>query len=162
ALQDRPARHDHVAPRAIELEDGKAPALPDVAIEVARGTDVGVRTGQECLHALDADVDLEAALHLADDLALDRALALQGALDVAPRGQLLCALPREMHFTGIGVGALEEDVDDVVDVDGELTLARRELAGGDRTFAFVSDVDRDAVTIDANHAAREHLARFRA
>src|SRR5262249_57418464 len=93
ALEDRPPRHHDVAARAIELEDGEAPALADVAVEVARRTQVGVRPRQE---RRDADVDLEAALHLPHDGALDRALGFEGALDVTPDDELERLLARQM------------------------------------------------------------------
>jgi hypothetical protein len=85
ALQHRAPRHDHVAARAVELQDREAPALADVAIEVAGGAQIGVRAREE---RGDADVDLEAALHLADDGTLDRALRFEGAFDVAPHDEL--------------------------------------------------------------------------
>ena len=47
ALEHGAARDHDVAARAVELEDREAAALADVAIEVARGPDVGVRAGQE-------------------------------------------------------------------------------------------------------------------
>src|SRR5262250_1624676 len=62
---------------------------------VPRGTHVGVRAGQERGHA---DVDLEPALHLADDGALDRAFRLERALDVAPHDELERLLPRAMDL----------------------------------------------------------------
>src|SRR5215475_8609262 len=49
-----------------------------------RGPHVGVRAGEERGHA---DVDLEPALHLADDRTLDRAFRLERALDVAPHDE---------------------------------------------------------------------------
>src|SRR5208282_2167109 len=62
ALEDAAARHHDVAAGAVELEDLKAAALPDVAVEVARGPNVHVRAGQE---RRDADIDFESAFDFA-------------------------------------------------------------------------------------------------
>src|SRR5262249_34784928 len=67
ALQDGASRDDDVAAGAVELEDREAPALADVAVEVPRRPEIRVRAGEE---RRDADVDLQATLHLPDDRAL--------------------------------------------------------------------------------------------
>src|SRR5262249_4895001 len=108
ALEHRAARHDDVAARAVELEDGEPAALPDVAVEVAGGTQIRVRAGQERRHA---DVDLQPALHLADDRSLDGAVALVRLLDLAPDLELLGLLTREHDVARLGVARLEVDVD---------------------------------------------------
>ena len=108
ALQHGAARDHDVAARAVELEDREAPALADVAIEVARRADVGVRARQE---RGDADVDLEAALHLADDRALDRALRFERLLDVAPHLSCSAFWRDSTMLAVLGVGGLEVDVD---------------------------------------------------
>src|ERR1700736_6201366 len=43
ALEHAAARHHHVSARAIELQNLKTSALPDVSIEITRGTDVNMR-----------------------------------------------------------------------------------------------------------------------
>src|SRR5262249_52280460 len=159
ALEHGAPGDDHVAARAIELEDGEAAALPDVAIEVARRADVGVRAWQE---RGDADVDLQAAFHLADDGALDRALGLEGALDVTPHDQLERLLAGEVNGAALLVGRLEEDVDHVAFPNARLALARGELVNRHRPFALVSDVDRDAVASHPNHPACDDVSRLRA
>src|SRR3989449_869549 len=158
ALEDRSPGHDHVAARAVELEDGEAPALPDVAIEVARRPEVGVRAWEERGHA---DVHLESALHLADDRPFDRAVALVGLLDLAPDLELLRLLPREDDVARLGVARLEVDVDFVALVHGELALARGELVGRDGALGLVADVDRDRVAPDEDDPAGADLALLR-
>ena len=64
ALDHAAARDHHVAARAIEFQDLETTALTDVAIEIARGTDINMRSGQERRHA---DIYLQAALDLAED-----------------------------------------------------------------------------------------------
>src|SRR6185436_2173883 len=99
----RATRHHDVAARAVELEDGEAAALADVTVEVSRRTNVGMRARQERGHA---DVDLQAALHLADDRSLDRTIRFEGALDVAPHDELQRLLTREVYRAALVVGAL--------------------------------------------------------
>src|SRR5207249_4761505 len=99
ALEHGAPGDDDVAARAVELEDGEAAALPEVAVEVARRADVGVRARQEGRYA---DVDPEPALHLADDGALDGAIALEGLLDLAPHLELLGLLPRQEDLARLG------------------------------------------------------------
>src|SRR5262249_17509914 len=159
ALEHRAPGHHHVAARAIELEDGEAAALSDVAVEVARRPQVGVRTGEE---RRDADVDLEATLHLADDGALDRALGLEGALDVSPHDELERLLARQVHVAALGLRRLEEDVDRVALVHRDLAVARGELLDGNGSFALVADIDGDAVASDPNHPTGDDVTRLRA
>src|SRR5213592_4989997 len=158
ALEDRSPGHHHVPARAVELEDGEAPALADVAIEVARRPEVGVRAGEERGHA---DVHLEPALHLADDRPFDRAVALVGLLDLAPDLELLRLLPREDDVARLGVARLEVDVDLVALVHGELALARGELVDRDGALGLVADVDRDRVASDEDDPAGDDLALLR-
>src|SRR5437016_13695292 len=158
ALEDRPPGHHHVPARAVELEDGEAAVLADVAVEVARRAEIGVRAGEERGHA---DVHLEPALHLADDRPFDRAVALVGLLDLAPDLELLRLLPREDDVTRLGVARLEVDVDLVALVHGELALARGELVDRDGALGLVADVDRDRVASDEDDPAGDDLALLR-
>src|ERR1700739_1102559 len=86
ALDHGAARNHHVAARAVELEQLETPALADVTIQVASWADVDVRAGQKRRHA---DIDLQAALDLAEDHALHRHLVLERALELAPDLELL-------------------------------------------------------------------------
>src|SRR5690606_30577091 len=107
-LEDGAARHDHVAARAVELEDREAPALADEAVEVARRTEVRVGAGQE---RRDADVDLETALDLADDQPLDRHAFVVRLLDLAPDLELLGLRARQADGAGLAFARLEIDFD---------------------------------------------------
>src|SRR6266403_2175157 len=158
ALEDRPPGNHHVPARAVELEDGEAAVLADVAVEVARRPEIGVRAGEERVHA---DVHLEPALHLADDRPFDRTVALEGLLDLAPDLELLRLLPREDDVARLGVARLEVDVDLVALVHGELALARGELVDRDGTLGLVADVDRHRVAPDEDYPAGDDLALLR-
>ena len=145
ALHHGAARDDHVAARAIELEDGELAALADVAIEVAGGTDVGMRTRQERAHA---DVDLQSPFHLADDGALDGARRLKGALDVGPNLELLGARAGQRDAAVLPLARVEVDVDLVAlgNLDG--AVAPQKLLDRDLALGLVADVDGDVVAGD--------------
>src|SRR5207244_9985399 len=123
-LEHGAPRDDHVAARAVELENREPPALADVAVEVPAGTEIGVRARQEGGHA---DVDLEAALHLADDRAVDGALALEGLLDLAPHPVLLGLVAGENDLARLVVARLEVHVDLVTFLHGDRPITGGEL-----------------------------------
>ena len=72
------------------------------------------RAGQERLHA---DVDGEAALHAADDGALDDLVALAGGADLVPDAHLVGLLLGEDDHAGVVLAALEEHLDGVAGLD---------------------------------------------
>src|SRR5215469_10544255 len=86
ALEHRAPRDHDVAARAVELKNLEAAALADVAIEVARGTDIDVRARQERRHS---DINLESALDLAEHHALNGRLGLKRTVEFAPDLELL-------------------------------------------------------------------------
>ena len=158
ALEHRASGDDDVAAGPVELEDREAAALAEVAIEVARRPDVGVRAGQEGRHA---DVDAEPALHLADDRALDGAIALERLLDFVPDLELLRLLPGEEDLAGLRVRRLEVHVDRIALLHRDPAAAFHELGDRDLPLGFVPDVDRDGIAPDADHAPGHHVAWLR-
>src|SRR5581483_7284685 len=152
-----PGDHD-VAARAVELENLKARALPDIAIEIARWTGIDMRPGQERRHA---DIDLEPALHLADDHALDRRLAMEGALEFAPDLELLRLGIREHHGPVVGLGALEVDVDFVAFPNGGVTVGIEKFSERNLPFALVVDIDDYAIAADEEDGAEQHVTGTR-
>src|SRR5262249_46480492 len=109
----------------------------------------------------DADVDLQATLHLPDDRALDGALALVRLLDLAPDLELLRLLPRQDDVARLVVAGLEVDVDLVARLHADVAVARGELVDRDRTLGLVADVDRHGVPPDDDDPARDHLTGLR-
>src|SRR5579885_2991599 len=99
AFEHAAARHDHVAAGAVELEDLKAAALSDVAIQVASRPDIHVRSRQKRGHS---DIDLESALDLAQHHPFDRGLGLKRAIQLSPDFEFLGFGVRKHHRTVFG------------------------------------------------------------
>jgi hypothetical protein len=94
--------------------------------------------GQERAHA---DVDRQAALDPLDDAADDDLALGVGLLDLVPDLHLLGFFAREDDVAFAIFGALEQDVDDVARLDGDLAVLVEELADLDDAFGLVADVD---------------------
>ena len=134
------AREHDVAALLVDLDDAHPQLLPAQGIEVADGTHVDLRAGKE---RADADVDGEAALDPLDDAADDDLPLGVGLLDVVPDLHLLGFFAREDDVAVAIFGALEQDVDDVAGLHGDLSGFVDELVDGDDAFGLVSDVDDD-------------------
>jgi hypothetical protein len=106
-----------------------------------------------------ADVDLQAALHLADDGAFDGALRFERLLDVLPHAELLGLLAREDDAAVLGLGGLEVDVDLVAFFDRDGAVALAELVDADLSFALVADVDGDVIARHQDDASLDDLPR---
>jgi hypothetical protein len=156
-LEQRLARNDDVAARAVELEDRELSLLADVTIEAARGTRVDVRARKKRGYA---DVDLEAALDAADDGSGDGAACVEGVLDDFPDDVLARALVRESKLAVVSAGRLDEDVDVLTFLDEHLAVAVAELPSLNDTFRFVTDVDGDHFLVDRHDPALDHFARL--
>ena len=145
ALEHAAPRDHDVAARAIELQNLEAPALPDVSVQIARRTNVDVRSRQKRRHA---DIDLESAFDFAEHHAFDRSLRLERLVEFAPDFELLGLGVRKHHRTVVGLGAFEVHVDLVAFLDGRMPLVVKEFGERDLPFALVVDVDDDAVARD--------------
>src|ERR1700736_2371528 len=156
ALDHGAARNHNVAARAVELEQLEAPALADVAVQIARRTNVDMRAGQKSGHA---DIDLQAALDLAQDHTLDRHLVLERALELAPDLELLRLGVREGDRAVLSLGALEIDVNLVAFPDHGITLVVEELGERHLPFALVVDVDDHAVACDQKDRSGQYVTR---
>ena len=134
------AREHDVAALLVDLDDPHAQFLAAQRVEVAHGADVDLRAGQE---RADADVHREAALDPLDDAADDDLLLGVGLLDVVPDLHLLGFFAREDDVAFTVFGALEQHVDDVAGLDGDLAGLVDELVDRDDAFGLVADVDDD-------------------
>ena len=137
-FEENLARQHDVAALLVDLDDAHPQFLAAKRVEVANGTHVDLRSGQERAHA---DVDGEAALDPLDDAADDDLTLGVGLLDLVPDLHLLGLLAREDDVAVAVLGALEQDIDDVPRLHGDLTGLVDELVDGDEPFGLVADVD---------------------
>src|SRR5258706_5064434 len=137
-FEERLARQHDVAALLVHLDHAHPQLLAAQRVEVSHGAHVDLRTGQE---GADADVHREAAFDPLDDAA-DHDLALGiGLLDLVPDLHLLGFFAREDDVAFPIFRPLEQDVDDVARLHGDLTVLVEELVDLDDAFRFVTDVD---------------------
>ena len=103
------AREHDVAALLVHLDDAHAELLPAQRVEIADGTHVDLRAGEE---GADADVDREAALDALDDAADDDLALGVGLFDLVPDLHLLGLFAREDDITFPVFGAFEQHVDE--------------------------------------------------
>ncbi len=145
-FEERLARQHDVAALLVDLDHAHAQFLAAQRVEVPHGTDVDLRTGQE---RADADVHREPALDPLDDAADDDLALGIGLLDLVPDLHLLGFFAREDDVAFAVFRALEQHVDDVAGLNGDLAVLVEELVDRDDAFGFVADVD--------DHFRRGHL-----
>ena len=109
-FEERLARQHDVAALLVDLDDAHAEFLSAQRVEVADGTHVDLRSGQE---RADADVDRQPALDALDDAADDDLAFGVGLLDLVPDLHLLGFFAREDDVAFAIFGALQQHVDDV-------------------------------------------------
>src|SRR5262249_29451144 len=134
------ARQHDVAALLVDLDDAHPQLLAAQRIQVTHGTDVDLRAGKE---RADTDVHGESALDALDDAADDDLALGIGLLDFVPDLHLLGLFTREHHVAFAVLGALEQHVDDVAGLHGDLAGLVHELVDGDDPFGLVADVDDD-------------------
>ena len=149
------AREHDVAALLVDLDDAHPQLLAAQRVEVADGTHVDLRAGQE---RADADVDRETALDALDDAADDDLALGVGLLDLVPDLHLLGFFAREDDVAFAVFGALEQHVDDVAGLDGDLAGLVDELVDGDDAFGLVADVDDDFGRGDFQDGALDDFA----
>ena len=139
-FEEHLAREHDVAALLVDLDDAHAQFLAAQRVEVADRAHVDLRAGQE---RADADVHREAALDPLDDAADDDLALGVGLLDLVPDLHLLGFFAREDDVAFAVFGALEQHVDDVAGLHGDLAGLVEELVDGDDAFGLVADVDDD-------------------
>src|SRR5262249_49827824 len=155
AFEHGTTRHHDVATRAVELENGEARTLADVAIQVARRSQVGMRAWQE---RRDADIDLQSALDLTSYRAFDRAVALEGLFDLAPHLELFRFRPRQQDTAMLTISAVEVHIDLVTGAHVNAACPIEELVDRNLPFGFEANVDGYKVTRYQHHASGYDIA----
>ena len=154
-FEERLAREDDVAALLVDLDHAHPELLPLQRVEVADRTHVDLRAGQE---RADADVHGEAALDALDDAADDDLPIGVGLLDLVPDLHLLGLLAREHDVAFAILGALEQHVDHVARLHGDLAVLVEEFVDLDEAFGLVADVDDDGGFGDLEDGALDDLA----
>ncbi len=137
-LEQRLAGQHDIAALLVDLDDAHPQLLAAQGVEVADRTNVNLRAGKK---GADADVDRQAALDPLDDPADDDLAIGIGLLDLVPDLHLLGFFAREDDVAFAIFGALEEDVDDVAGLDGDLAGLVEEFVDRNDAFRLVADVD---------------------
>ena len=156
-FQHGAARDDDVAALAVHLQDLER--LRDIhqRRDVTHRTDVDLRARQKGHGAV--QVDGEAALHAAEDHALDARGLGEFGLQLVPCGFAACAVARQHRFAMHVFHAVDIDFDFVTDLEiGLLTRRRREFAQRHAAFALQADVNDGEVILDAGDGAEHHAA----
>jgi hypothetical protein len=105
-----------------------------------------------------AEVDGEAALHAAEDMALDLAGVGEGALEPVPALLALGLLAAEDDLATLVLEAFDEHLDIVTDPDLGRLPRRAELLERHAAFRLEADVDDDDVVIKPDHGAADDAA----
>ncbi len=146
------ARDDNVPPRLVDLEDHAIDLLIDVVGDIAGAADVDLAGGEE---DVDADVDEQAALDLAGDLAADDVALVVLRDDHLPGAHAVRLLAGEDDLAGLVFHAFEKNLDGVTGLGRGLVFPLEE---GDQAFRLVTDVDDDLIADDLDDLARDDAA----
>ncbi len=155
-FEDRAARHHDIAAAAVHLEDLERLRQVHQRTDVAHRANVDLASRKEGDGA--AQVDGEAALHAAEDHALDPVAGLEFLFELVPRGFAAGAVARQHRFAVAVLDPVDIDLDRIADRDLGLLARRRELAQRDAPFRLQSDVDHRHVVLDRGDGALHHLA----
>src|SRR5690554_1060703 len=156
-LKKDAARKDDVAALLIEFDDLELEGLSDELIEVTDRAKIDLRARKECLDAT-LDRDGEAALDALGDGALDELVTLTRFADLIPDLELIGLLLGETDEAVLVFFGLDENVDRVSLLDGDLTGAVHEFVDGDESLGFEADVDDDVVATHLEDGAADDIA----
>ena len=140
-FEDLFAGDDDVAALLVELDDADFDLLAEIAVEVADGTNLKLRAGQECLQA---DVDREATLDAADHGADDRGLVVGVLLDGVPHAEALGLLVAD-EIAAFGLFALDDHVDDFAGLELDCAGVIEDLLDGHEALGLETYVDNEVL-----------------
>src|SRR4051812_16495769 len=124
-LEDSAAADHDVAAGAVHLEDLEGLRAAHQRADIAHRADIDLAAGEEGHGA--AEIDGEAALHPAEDGAVDALLRLVGLLEVGPGLLAPRLLTAEDDGAVAVLVALDEELDDVARLHLGLLALRREF-----------------------------------
>ena len=155
-FKHRLARDDDVAAFAVKLDDAHLDILIHEGFEVAYRADIDLRAGQERGDAF--EVNLEAAFDAFSDPTGDRLMILVGAAQLLPGLHLHGSGAREDGIAVLVFEALDEHVDFIAGLDGQVAAAVNKLLARHDAFGFVADVNHHVFVGDADDRATNDLA----
>ena len=145
------ARDDDVAAALVHLEDLERLRNVHQRGDVAHGADVDLAAGEEGHGAV--EIDGEAALHAAEDLAFDAFLLLEGDFEADPAFLALGLFAAEHGFAGGVLDTLEIDLDGVADLNVGGAARGREFLESDTAFGLEADIDDGEIVLDTDDLA---------
>ncbi len=154
-LEHRAARHDHVVPLAVELDDLELHLLALVGHGVLDRADVDERSGQECAYAVGHDG--EPALNLSGNDALHQGAVLEGLFQIHPGGEALRLVARQARLAVSVLERLDGDAREIAGLDLDFALVVLEFLEGDERFGLEARVDDDVVHVHADDFGGDHL-----
>ncbi len=148
-LKHGTARDDDVAAALVHFEDLEGLRNIHERGRVAHGADVDLAAGKESDGAV--EIDGEAALHAAEDLAFDAFLLLECDFQTNPALFALCFFAAENGFAHRILDALEIDLDRVADIESGGPAGSGKFFESDAAFGLEADVDDRKVVFNADN-----------
>ena len=159
-FDQRPAADDDIAPGVVDLQHDALDGAADIVADVGRPADVDLAGRQK---DVDADVDQQSALDLANDGAGDDVVLVDRLHHLAPGFDLFgLALGKDDHaarFFGAAedvFDVLDQHFHDVCPACGRF-FPLFPLVERDGAFALVADVDQHVLAVDAENLAVDDL-----
>ncbi len=153
-FEDFLAGDDNVAALLVELDDTNVNRLADVGVQVAYGTNLQLRTGQECL---DADIDRQSTLDPAQNDAGDRSLVVGCLLDCIPYLMTL-SLFIAQDIAALGLFALDDDFHRIACLQLRLAGVVENLFERNQSFGLHPDIDNDMLVRELDHGSSHDAA----
>ena len=150
------ATDDDVVAGLVDLQDDAVDVLVDEVGDVRRPADVDLAGRQE---DVDADVDQEAPLDLAGDLAGDHVVFVVLGDHLLPGPLAMGLAAGDDDLAGLVLHSLEQDLDLVAGLGRRFVLP---LVEGDEALGLVADVDDHLVADQLDHLARDDAADLEA
>src|SRR4029077_16812524 len=155
-LEDRPARHDDVAARAVHLEDLERLRGSQQRCDVPHRSDIDLAARQKCDSAL--EIDRKAGLYQAEDYAGRAFGPLKPLVELSPGLLAARLLARELGLPVLVLHALKIDFDNVANMQLRFAAPGDELLERYAAFRFEADINQRGVVLQSDNPALDHSA----
>ena len=149
------ARQNDVAALAVEFDDAAFDFFAPQRVEILDRPNIDLRSGQERAYA---DIHGKAAFDAFDDASANDDVFVEGLLDVFPDFDFLGLFLGKNDVAVAVFGVFEQNIDDIADLDGEVTAGIDKLRDGNDTFGLVADIDDDVGVGDFQNGALHDFA----